>query len=363
MEAYTQAAEEARMDQPRTPPKTLRLYASLRGTFIFLGVLAVLVLALPTFTGNYVVGLVTMMIVWSIVNMAWNLLLGYSGVAAYGPLAFFAIGGYTAAFLDLYTSVPTLASLPIAAVVGGLAGLALGLPSLRLYGPYMVLFTLAFQLVIGGIVTTNPGDLTGGALGLRGLSSFELLGLETRTATLYIGLLLFVLVYLGIALLLRSPIGVALQAVRDSREAAEAKGINLFRHRLVLFAASSLITALSGAYYAHYVESAVPTMLSLNLLLSLLAMLMLGGLGTKLGPFVGTCVLVYLNDQLATAAQYREIIWGVLIVVIALAFSGGIVGTSGRLIKRGRSFVSAWVNEAPSETRMTEDVGPDLLKE
>ncbi|MEI7902778.1 MAG: branched-chain amino acid ABC transporter permease, partial [bacterium] len=299
-------------------PTSIRLHPRPYGTIAFLVVFAIVALALPTFSGHHILGLVTLVLVFAIVNMAWNLLLGYAGVSAFGQLAFFAVGGYAAAYLDLQTALPMWASIPIAAAIGGLVGLALGMPSLRLYGPYMVLFTLAFQLVLSGLVIADVGGLTGGPIGLQGLEPIKFFGLDTSVSTLYIGALLFVIVYLAIALLLRSPIGAALQAVRDSREAAEARGVNLYRHRVALFTISASITALSGAFYAHYVTVIVPTVLSLSLLLSLLAMLMLGGLGTQVGPFVGTLVLVYLNDSLSTTAEYRELIWGTRIVVIAL---------------------------------------------
>ena len=344
-------AQQSEVAQRPTSDRSSRVLTSVRlhprpyGTIAFLAVFAAVALALPTFSGKHVVGLVTLVLVFSIVNMAWNLLLGYAGVSAFGQLAFFAVGAYAAAYLNLNTALPLWASIPIAAAIGGLVGLALGMPSLRLYGPYMVLFTLAFQLVLAGLVEADVGGLTGGPLGLQGLEPISFLGLSASVATLYIGALLFVLVYVAIALLLRSPIGAALQAVRDSREAAEARGVNLYRHRLALFTISAAFTALSGAFYAHYVTVVVPTVLSLSLLLSLLAMLMLGGLGTQVGPFVGTLVLVYLNDSLSTTAEYRQLIWGTLIVVIALLLPGGMVGTAARLGGRARSRVRDWVGE------------------
>lgn len=335
-------------------------------SFVVLAGATLLMLLVPYLSGPYLVGLVTLVLIFSMVNIAWNLLLGYGGVFSFGQLGFFAVGGYTAANLDLHTSLPLWASIPAAAVVGGLVGLAIGIPSLRLYGPYMVLFTLAFQLSLSALVSTDSSGLTGGAGGLGGLQSIEFWGLDRQQSTLCVGIVLFLLAYGGIAFLLRSPLGLALMAVRDSREAAEARGVNLFRHRVALFTISAFLTALAGAFYAHYVGVIVPTVLGLGLLLNLLAMLMLGGLGTQAGPVVGTFVLVYLNDRLSSTEEYRQAIWGALIVIVVLLLPGGIVGTASGLFGRARSFVEEWVREgSPPSGQDAGDVkregGADVL--
>ncbi|MCZ7664219.1 MAG: branched-chain amino acid ABC transporter permease [Thermoleophilia bacterium] len=340
----------ARSDLPLDRPAPIRLRPRPYFSTAVLAVATVLMLLLPYVSGPYLVGLVTLVLVFSIVNIAWNLLLGYGGVFSFGQLGFFAVGGYTAANLDLHTALPLWVSIPAAAAVGGLVGLAIGIPSLRLYGPYMVLFTLAFQLSLSALVTTDSSRLTGGAGGLGSLQSIEFWGLDRQQATLYVGVLLFLLTYGGVAFLLRSPLGLALQAVRDSREAAEARGVNLFRHRVALFTISAFLTALSGAFYAHYVGVIVPTVLGLGLLLSLLAMLVLGGIGTQAGPVVGTLVLVYLNDRLSSTEEYRQAIWGALIVVVALLLPGGLVGTASGLFGRARSFVEEWMQEGSPPT-------------
>lgn len=352
---HTGADGSANSGHPVDPPDEIRLRPRPYFSVVVLVLATALMLVVPYISGAYVVGLVTLVLIFSVVNLAWNLLLGYGGVFSFGQLGFFAVGGYTAANLDLHTSLPLLVTIPTAAAVGGLVGLAIGIPSLRLYGPYMVLFTLAFQLSLSALVSTDSSGLTGGAAGLGGLKSIEFWGLERQQATLYVGIVIFLVAYGGIAFLLRSPLGLALLAVRDSREAAEARGVNLFRHRVALFTMSAFLTALAGAFYAHYVGVIVPTVLSLGLLLSLLAMLMLGGLGTQAGPVVGTLVLVYLNDRLSSAEEYRQAIWGALIVVVALLLPGGIVGTAGRLFAKARSFIDDWVRGGSPQTG--EDTG------
>ncbi|MCL5736821.1 MAG: branched-chain amino acid ABC transporter permease [Actinobacteria bacterium] len=334
----------------------IRLHPRRYSSLAILLAITVLMVIVPFVSGAYVIGLLTLILIFSVVNLAWNLLLGYGGVFSFGQLAFFAVGGYTAANLDLHTSLPLWLTIPAAAVVGGLVGLAIGIPSLRLYGPYMVLFTLAFQLSLSALVSTDASGLTGGAAGLGPLQPIEFWGLERQQATLYVGIAIFLVAYASIAFLLRSPSGLALLAVRDSREAAEARGVNLFRHRVALFTISAFLTALAGAFYAHYVGVIVPTVLGLGLLLSLLAMLMLGGLGTQFGPVVGTFVLVYLNDRLSSTEEYRQAIWGALIVVVALLLPGGIVGTTARLFGRARSFLEDWMQDgSPSAAEDTVD--------
>jgi branched-chain amino acid transport system permease protein len=280
--------------------------------------------------GSFYVTLFTVIFVYSIVNMAWNLILGYGGVLTFGQLAFFAIGAYTAGILNTRVGLPPSVTILAAAVVGAVIGLAIGLPSLRLYGPYMVLFTIALQLIIQSIVATDPTGLTGGPMGVLDIQHFKLPGLGPNASAYYVGLLLLALTYVIVAWILRSPFGLGVQALRDSRMAAEARGVGFVAHRTLLFAISAFLTAMGGGFYAHYIGVVVPTVVSWTTTLLLIAMLIVGGFRTLSGPIVGTALLVYLDRSLASTAEYKQLIWGALIVGFALFVPGGIAGTARR---------------------------------
>jgi branched-chain amino acid transport system permease protein len=309
--------------------------------------LALVVAVLPAAAGDYVVSLATLAAIWAIVNMAWNLLLGYGGVFSLGQLGFFGIGAYGAAWMHLHTGLPVPLTIACAVAMGALAGLAVGWPSLRLFGPYMVLFTLAFQL-------------SGGA-GLQGLAPLGLFGASTEASALWVCGALAIAVAALCAGLLRSPFGMAIQALRDSRRTAEARGMAFVGHRVVLFVISAALTALAGALYAHVIGLVVPTVLDLPLLLALLAMLILGGPGTLAGPIVGAVILTFVNDRLSSTEEYQQVIWGATIIAVTLLLPGGIAGTAGKIRRHGAGWLDRWMDDgsedAPGDGRAAERPG------
>jgi ABC-type branched-subunit amino acid transport system permease subunit len=200
----------------------------------------------------------------------------------------------------------------------------------------MVIFTLAFQLALAALLPALWVGTTGGTAGLTGISAFGFHSWNYLNVTWYIAASLAVITFIVIALVLRSPIGAALDALREGRVLAEARGIGLFQHRVILFTLSAFLTGLAGGIYVHSFQLITPSVLDIGLLINLFAMLMLGGLGTRLGPVVGAIIGVYLDDRLASTQQYSQLIWGVIILVVVMVAPGGIVMTIGRIWRWGR---------------------------
>lgn len=302
-------------------------------------------LLMPKLTGDYILGLVTLMAMYAIVLMAWNLVFGYAGVITFGQMAFFAIGAYAAALSNIHWGLSPWVGIWFGGIVAGLAGLAIGAPSLRLFGPYMVIFTLAFQLALAALLPALWVGTTGGTAGLFGISAFGFGSWNYLNVTWYLAATLAVLTFIVIALVLRSPMGAALDALREGRVLAEARGIGLFQHRVILFTLSAFLTGLAGGIYAHSFQLITPSVLDIGLLINLFAMLILGGLGTRLGPVIGAIVGVYLDDRLASTEQYSQLIWGVIILVVVMLAPGGIVTSLSRIARwlRDRVFSSAQV--------------------
>lgn len=302
-------------------------------------------LVMPKLTGDYVLGLVTLMAMYAIVLMAWNLVFGYAGVITFGQMAFFAIGAYAAALSNIHWGLSPWVDIWFGAIVAGLAGLLIGAPSLRLFGPYMVIFTLAFQLALAALLPALWVGTTGGTAGLFGIDVLGFGSSNYLNVTWYLAATLAVLTFIVIALVLRSPIGAALDALREGRVLAEARGIGLFQHRVILFTLSAFLTGLAGGIYAHSFQLITPSVLDISLLINLFAMLILGGLGTRLGPIIGAIVGVYLDDRLASTEQYSQLIWGAIILVVVMLAPGGIVTSLSRIARwlRDRVFSSAQV--------------------
>ena len=237
---------------------------------------------IPQISSDYVVGLLILMAIYAIVSMAWNLVFGYGGVLAFGQLAFFAIGGYAAVLANIHLHASPWEDIWFGGAVAGVAGLLIGIPSLRLYGPYMILFTLAFQLALQSLWPNVWTNVTGGSAGLfTGIDTFAVGGAYYITVTAYVAIGLVLLTYLLISLVLRSPIGHAMEALREGRAQAEARGISFFQHRVILFVISAFLTGVAGGLYAHNNGGVTPAMLDVGLLINIFAMLALGGIGTQ----------------------------------------------------------------------------------
>ncbi len=323
--------EAQRASEPRKQ-RAARAWVIARAPRVLLGaaVLAATLLV-PTLTDDYITGLFVNMAIFSVVTMSWNLVFGYGGIFSFGQMAFFAVGGYAAALATIHWNFSPWAGLFFGGLVAGIAGVLIGLPSLRLFGPYMVLFTLAFQLVLAGLLSTVWTETTGGSAGLFGIPVFSFGDADTLTVAFYVGVVMVVLTYLVIALLLRSPIGLGIEVLKEGHVQAEARGISLFQHRIIVFVLSSFLTGVAGAFYVYYFGIITPTVLGLGLLINLLAWMVMGGLGTKTGPIVGAVVGVYLNDYLAQTQEYSQLIWGLILVGVVMLAPGGIVKTGSML--------------------------------
>jgi branched-chain amino acid transport system permease protein len=312
--------------------RSRRRIALLVRLLLSLGALAA-ILCVPYLTDDYITGLFVNMAIFAVVTMSWNLVFGYAGVFSLGQMAFFAVGGYAAALANIHWDFSPWAGLFFGGLVAGVAGLAMGIPSLRLYGPYMVLFTLAFQLVLLGLINTVWTETTGGTAGLFGISVFSVGNADPVAVGFYAGVVMVVVTFVLIALLLRSPIGRAIEVLKEGHGQAEARGISLFQHRVIVFVMSSFLTGVAGAFYAHYFGIITPTVLGVGLLINLLAWMVMGGLGTQLGPIIGAGLGVYLNDSLAQTQEYSQLIWGLILVGIVALAPGGIVTTGGSILR------------------------------
>lgn len=243
------------------------------------------------------------------------------------------------------------------AIAAGIAGALVGLPSLRLYGPYMVLFTLAFQMMLYSLLVTDTSGIFGGSFGLFGLDSYTIAGISEDRAPYYVAAGMLLVSVAVVTFVVHSPIGTAVRALRDNHPSALARGMSLVKHRMITFVISASLTGLAGAYYAHYYSIITPTTLEVGLLVNLLAMIIIGGVGSTFGVVAGTVALVYLNDRLATQQQYSAVLWGGIILVVVLILPGGIAGTARSL--------QQWVRRVVlrSPTRVTGDAvaHPDTL--
>ncbi|MCB9082171.1 MAG: branched-chain amino acid ABC transporter permease [Lewinellaceae bacterium] len=288
------------MDLKRDYFEDLRLITS-RSQAIWVGLLLVGVMLLPLFVKSYLLTMVELVAINIIVALGLNLLVGNTGQISLGHNGFVALGAYTLVLL-LKIEVP----FPLALLAGGgiasLFGALLGLPSLRLEGPYLAIATLGFGLAV--MVLIGRADFLGGRMGLSvPRISLKWTGLSYDRALYYLIIGLAIFFTIATHSLVKSRVGRAFQAIRDSDIAAAAIGIHLAKYKTLSFAISAFFAGIAGGLMALYLNFINPTLFSFVMSINFLAMIVLGGLGTITGSVLGAIVLTLLTLQLNSIAE------------------------------------------------------------
>lgn len=287
--------------------------------------LCIIFLAIYPFMGatSYMLHLFILFFVWAVVAAYWNLLIGYVGIYSLGNIGFLAIGGYTSGILAKSYGMSPFISIFIGGLVASLlVTIFLGLPALRLRGIYIALLTLIFASMLPSLLTQTR-DITGGGMGLHGIPGF-IPGMQ-RIHAYYFCLVFFIAALYIIYRIINSNTGLAFVALRDSEEFASTLGISRYRERLKVFAISSFMTGMAGGFYVHSQGDISPTTLGIEPFLLALAMIELGGVGTFLGPILGSGLIVFGNEFLRLAGTLRLTLLGALICAIILFYPGGLM--------------------------------------
>lgn len=308
-----------------------------RHPFRVLG-LYVLALVLVPFlpVNDYVLHVLTLFMIFAVFASGWNLTLGFLGSKTLGHHAFFAIGAYVSALVAINAGISPWLTIWIGALAAVAAGIVIGFPILRIRSmSHVAIVTLAFAEIVR-LLLSNFKEVTRGELGLWGIPSFDPIhvgghavefGLGNAIGSYGLALALFVLVQLSLLPFMLSRPGLTFLAIRDSEPAAESLGIQLAGWKLFAFAVSAAIVGLSGAFYAHYVMILTPTAVAgPEMLTSLLAMIIVGGVGRFNGPIVGAFLLTLLSELLREFGDFRMLLYGALIMVFIFVAPQGIVG-------------------------------------
>lgn len=288
---------------------------------------AALILSAPlAFSGGYMMNVLLFVGINTMLAIGLNLLLGYAGQISLGHAGFFGLGAYLSGILTAtYGWNPWLAMPLTAAVVGGLAFL-IGFPILKLKGHYLAMATLGMGIIM--YITFNETiGLTGGPSGLSGIPNLSIgsLTFDSDQKNFYLiwsFTLGMILLTLNLA---NSRIGRALRAVHDSEVAARVLGINARLLKVQIFALSAVISSIAGTLYAHTMTFISPTSFGFNISVELLTMVVIGGLGSIYGSFLGAALLTLLPEFLRAAQDYDIIIYGALLMMMVMFMPGGLV--------------------------------------
>ena len=283
---------EADMALARSPLERIRLVLFVLFVTIF-----------PFFASPYWLSLANQIAIATVGAIGLNILVGYTGQISLGQGAFMAIGAYASGLATLEWGLPFWISIPVAALFTAVVGVFFGLPSLRLKGLYLAIATLAAQQIVEWIVTHWTG-LTGGTEALV-VPAPRLFGERVNTdfCFYWIALLAAGGTALFAANLFRSRVGRAFLAIRDQDIAAAASGVNVFRYKLSAFAVSSFFVGMTGALIAHYRTIVTWERFTLEVSVLYLAMIIIGGLGSIVGSFLGASVLTLLPALIATVGR------------------------------------------------------------
>lgn len=305
-----------------------KLTQEMRLSLLFLAALALLPLVIAS---PYWLGVLVVSMYFAIMSVGWNLLAGYTGQFSLAPAAFAMLGGYTTALLAWHWHAPLWIGLPMSLVVPGLIGLALGRIVLRLSGPYLALTTLSFA-EIARLVIYNSIDFTRGDQGLNVPNL-----LDSRVGNYYLFLAALVAVTVGVFLLLRSPTGRFLQAIRDDEIGAASRGIDVVRYKTLAFIVSCAICGFAGGLYGSFARLVSPELGMIAQTGIVIAMVVIGGMGTLVGPLIGA-VLVYVGSEwLRDVGDIQMIVFALLVIVFARFFREGLWGLARQAVARRRT--------------------------
>jgi branched-chain amino acid transport system permease protein len=272
--------------------------------------------------------------IYIILTLSLNLIVGFTGLASLGHIAFACVGAYTSSLLALNYGISPWVGLLVGAFVASLLGLIIGFPSMRLKEDYLALATFGFGVIIYS-VSKNWVDLTRGPMGLPGIPKFDLFGFELQPVWSYL-ILVIVFVFLTAFVINRivdSPFGRILKSIRDDEIVSLSIGKNVNKYKLIVFVIGAFFAGIAGSLYAHYISFIDPSSFTVMESIAVLLMVVFGGMGNIKGSFIGALILVIFPEMLrfigmpsSIAAPLRQMIYGLLLIVLMLKRPQGIIG-------------------------------------
>lgn len=290
----------------------------------------IIALALPlVVTDTYWLGLFNFMIIYSILCLSLNLILGFTGLLSLGHAAFYGVGAYTTAILMTRHGVGFLPALAASAILALVVSLLLGIPTSKVRGDYFTLLTIAFGEIFR-LVAQGWIGFTGGAMGIVGIPIPKVFGLPIRSETdfYYLGLGLLAITFVCLTVIVKSRIGRAFIAIREDELAAKSMGINTPFYIIMAFAIGSFFASLAGGFLAVYQTTVTPSNFRLEESCLMIIMVIIGGMGNLWAPLAGVLIMTLATEMFRSLAEYRMLIIGGIMIVVLLFRPQGIFGSA-----------------------------------
>jgi branched-chain amino acid transport system permease protein len=300
---------------------------------VHLSVLVLLALAPLVYSKNYFLGVMCRIFFYSVMAGSLNTINGYSGQTCLGSAGFFCIGAYTEAILSVKAGWNFWLILPLAGMITAVIGLLLAWPTLKMSGIYLSIVTLGFSEIVR-LIALKWTDLTGGPLGIKGISLPGIFGFQIRGAKSYYYLFL---VLAGIFVfctsrVIKSRVGRAWMSIREDPLAARSLGVEISRYKALNFMYGAFWIGITGAVYTSYVRFIDSTFFTLDEGWNILSMVIIGGQGTLIGPIVGSIIVNFLTEILRPIGTWRMVAYGVLIIIMMWWRPQGLAGASDSIL-------------------------------
>lgn len=309
-----------------------------RSTYLGLLVLWILIALAPLVLPNsYVLNVVTTGLINLLLIASLNLLMGYAGQISLAHAAFYGLGAYVTGVLSTKFGWSPWLGIFCAMCVTAVAAWGIGWPTLKLRGHYLAMATLGFNAILS-VLFVELVDYTGGPNGLSGVPPLSLgsLSLESDTAFFYFALVVTGLVMVLMLNLIDSRTGRALRALSTAEIGAACMGIDVHRHKLIVFTLSAMVAALAGCLYVHHNAFVSPETFEFGTSIMLVVMVALGGTGNFWGAVIGAVIYTVLPEVLKAFGDFELLIYGVALVLVLLFFPNGACGVLDAIVSRWR---------------------------
>jgi len=304
-------------------------------------ILLIIAIVIPLIVNErYFLSVLINFCIFAILSLSLNLLTGFMGITSLGHAAFYGLGAYTAAILSTRYGFNMAITFPAGMIVAAMFAFLLGLPAIKAPVRHLAIITLGFCEIVR-IVEFNWFSLTGGPNGIHSIPTFSLFGIgfPQMIQRYYIALILLITTYYIIFSITNSRAGRAISAVRDNEIAAESMGVNVYMSKLIIFTISAAFAGLAGAFYAHHYSFISPISFAFEQSILILGMVILGGMGNLRGSLIGAFLLSLLPELLRGMLYYRQVLYGLIIVVLMVSRPSGLLGKYNfRYIKQKKYF-------------------------
>ncbi len=284
---------------------------------------------------EYLIHIAVLVSIFGILGLSLNLVVGEAGLLSVTQAAFYGIGAYATALLLQGAGLNFFLAALIGMVIAGIVALLLGLVFAGLHGDYYALGSFGFNIIVYSIML-NWQDLTNGPLGIPGIMRPELFGyaFSDNLSFLLLSLVALAAVYGVCTFITKSSFGRVLHALREDEEATKIFGYEISYYKLLVFTLSAMLAALAGAFFATYITYIDPSSFTLNESILILAIVILGGLSSSRGAVLGALLLIVLPEALRfvgfpsdIAAQMRQAVYGLILILLMLYRPQGLLGT------------------------------------